>query len=193
MFVIATLFSLVACQNTDPNKKADKTAPAPLKGDGNKTYKFAYVNIDTLLERYTFYKDMKKDLETKGRIIDSDLRNRGSNFQNDVVAYKKGVGSMTIDQAKQTEQGLARREQELAQYQQTVEANFAKEEQEMSKKLNENVNDYIKKYAGQNGYTFIFSYSRSSTGVGMMYGDASLDITTEVVKGLNAEYKPEKK
>jgi outer membrane protein len=193
MLVLATLFALVACQGNEPAKKADKKPITEAKGDNNKTYKFGYVNIDTLLERYNFYKDMNKDLETKGRILDSDLRNKGANFQNDVLAYKKGVGAMTIDQAKRTEQGLAQREQELAQYQQTAEGNFAKEQQEWSKKLNDNVNNYIKKYAEQNGFTFIFSYSRASSGVGMMYGHESLDVTTEVAKGLNDEYKPEKK
>lgn len=174
------------------NKK-DGNKALPANNTEAKAYKFAFVNTDTLLERYAFYKDMKKDLETKGRIIDSDLRNKMSGFQNEAVLYQKSVGSMTIDQAKRTEQGLAAKEQELGQYKQTVENDFLKQEQDMSKKLNGNINDFVKKYAEQNGYTFIFSYSKNATGVGMLYGQDALDITADIAKGLNEAYKPEKK
>ena len=63
----------------------------------------------------------------------------------------------------------------------------------MNKKLMDNINDFIKKYAEQNGYAFIFSYSKNAAvSGGLMYGKDALDITLDVVKGLNEAYKPEK-
>jgi len=193
VFTIAAFVALVACQNTDMNKKDSNTSKNTHKQTDSKAYKFAFVNSDTLLEKYSYYKEMKKDLETKGRIIDADLRNRASTFQNEVVLFQKSVGSMTIDQGKNTEQLLAAKEQELGRYKQTVENDYLKDEQDRSKKLNNNINEFIKKYAEENGYTFIFSYSKNATGVGLLYGQDALNITEDVVKKMNDEYKPEKK
>jgi outer membrane protein len=186
------LWAIQACNS---NKETPKNTPkvketsTTTSTTATKETKFAYVNTDTLLLNYEFYKELKKDLETKQRIIQSDLRNRQTTFQTEVQSYQKTVGGMTIEQAKKTEQGLAQKEQELVEYGKSVETAYLKEEQKLNEKLNQNISDYLKKYAEENGYTFIFGYSKANNAVGMIYGQPSLEITKEVSSGLNEEYK----
>ncbi len=201
VFVLATLVALVACQNTEPNKKNEKSLPTPAKvEDKNAQPKFAYVNVDTLMEKYLVYKEMKKDFETQGRIKESDLRTRGNSFQTEVTNFQKTLESMPVGEAKANERQIALKEQEfelkrreLVQQQQQAETDLYKAEQGMNKKLMDNINAFIKKYAEQNGYTFIFTYSKAAALSGMMYGQDSYDVTLDVVKGLNADYKADKK
>jgi outer membrane protein len=164
------------------NKNADKSIAAS-------NVKIAYINTDTLMDKYEFAKATRKDLETKGRLIDADLNNRKTGFQNDIASYQRTAGTMTQQKAQETEQLLAMKERELAQYQQTQQSEFLKEEQKLNEKLRDNVNDFVKKYAESNGVTYVFSYSKNNIGVGLIYGIGATDITMEVLKGLNEEYK----
>lgn len=201
VFVLATLVALVACQNTESPKKNEKNLPAQPKTEGNTTTKFAYINVDTLMEKYLVYKEMKKDFETQSRIKSSDLRNSGASFENDVTNFQKTIANMPVGEAKAQERQIALKEQEfegrrneLMKRQQEAESDLYKQEQAMLKKIMDNINDFVKKYAEENGYTFIFSYSKANALSGLMYGQSALDITTDVVKGLNAtSAKTEKK
>lgn len=200
VLVLATLVALVACQNTDPSKKNEKSLPTPAKMEGNSTYKFAYVNVDTLIDKYLVYKDLKKDFETQSRIKESELRNKGASFENEIANFQKTLDNMPVGEAKANERQIAikgqefeTRKRELMRQQQEAENDLYKQEEGIRKKLMDNINDFVKKYAEQNGYTFIFSYSKAAAlSGGMMYGQGSLDITLDVVKGLNEAYKPEK-
>jgi outer membrane protein len=151
--------------------------------------KIAYINTDTLMEKYEFAKTTKKDLETKGRLIDADLNNRKTAFQNDIASYQRTAGTMTQQKAQETEQLLALRERELTQYQQTQQTEFLKEEQKLNEKLRDNVNEFVKKYAETNRIAYVFSYSKNNIGVGLIYGIGANDITSDILNGLNEEYK----
>jgi outer membrane protein len=151
--------------------------------------KIAFVNTDTLLAKYDFAKTTRKDLDTKGRLIESDLRNRQGNLQNAVISFQNSAATMTQQKIEETRQSLAMKEQELRQYQQSQELEFAKEEQKLMEKLRDNLNEFVKKYAEANGYTYVLAYSKANPGVGLMYGVPTSDITEEVLKGLNEEYK----
>lgn len=190
---LIAVFSVATACNQNPENKDNKTQSTSTSATKTEAksneYKFAYVNTDTLLVNYDFYKELKKDLETRQRIIESDLRNRQTTFQTEVQSYQKTVGGMTMDQAKQTEQNLALKEQELRKYGQSIETEYLKEQQKLNEKLNDNMNDVLKKYADEKGYTFIFGYSKANNAVGMIYGQPSLEVTQEVLKVLNEEYK----
>ena len=49
---------------------------------------------------------------------------------------------------------------------------------------------YVKDYGKENGYTYIFGDNDSG---GMLYGSESLDITEEIIEGLNKKYPTETK
>ena len=192
-FAILLIISLNACQNNKPEKTkttettsntAKKTTPIP---------EFAYVNSDSLTINYEFYKEMKGDTETKGRILQAKLYQMQTGFEGEVENFKRTAGKMTMDEAKRTEQGLAMRQQELAKQGESEEMEFAKQNQKISEKISQNIAAYLKKYAKEKGYTFIFGYSKSYTGLGMIHGDETYEITNEVLKGLNDDYKASQK
>jgi outer membrane protein len=54
------------------------------------------------------------------------------------------------------------------------------------KQLYENVEAYLAKYAEANGFDFIFRYEM---GLNLMYGSEKYNITSDIIKGLNDEYK----
>jgi outer membrane protein len=86
---------------------------------------------------------------------------------------------------------LARKQQELATFNQSAGNELANEEAKENEKLYNKVSDYLKTHAKAKGYKLVLTYSKSNPSV--LYADSSLDVTKEVVEGLNAEYKKDKK
>jgi outer membrane protein len=149
-----------------------------------------YVNSDSLLAKYAFYKDAQKELEKKRKSFEQDLNSRVSSLERDIADFQQKANSMTLQQAKATEQSLIERQQNLAQYKQTLENQYLEEEFKMAEKLNKNLEDFMQRYAKEKGYKLILGYK---PGVTVWYGDPSLDVTDEVVKLLNEEYKNQEK
>ncbi|WP_227006213.1 OmpH family outer membrane protein [Rufibacter latericius] len=149
-----------------------------------------FVNSDSLLSRYQYFKDVKARLEAKGKRMETDLRTKATGFQREVEQYRQAGAGMTQEQRAATEQRLAQKEQQLAAQQQSSGQQLAKDENDEMKKIYERVEAHLKKVSKEKGYKMVLTYTRGNSAI--LYGDATLDITEDAVKGLNEEYKANK-
>jgi outer membrane protein len=187
-----SLFLFGACQNNEQktDEQSNQTATETNTQEKDEAAGIVYINSDSLLAKYDFYKDAQKELEKKRQSFEQDLNRRVSSLERDIANFQQKANSMTLQQAKATEQSLIERQQNLAQYKQTLENQYLEEEFKMAEKLNKNLEDFMQRYAKEKGYKLILGYK---PGVTVWYGDPALDITDEVVKRLNEEYKNQSK
>lgn len=178
--------SIAACNQ---NKTADKPAAATATGDSKET--IVYINSDSLLSKYDYAKDMNKRLEDKGKSSQSDLQAKGQAFQREVADYQKNAATLAADQRQATEQRLQRKQQELQGYQQNATAEFQQSQATENTKLYDKIADFTKAYAKEKGYKLVLTFSKANPTV--LYGDATLDVTADVVKRLNDAYAKDKK
>jgi outer membrane protein len=178
--------SIAACNQ---NKTADKPAAAAATGDSKET--IVYINSDSLLSKYDYAKDMNKRLEDKGKSSQSDLQAKGQAFQREVADYQKNAATLAADQRQATEQRLQRKQQELQGYQQNATAEFQQSQATENTKLYDKIADFTKAYAKEKGYKLVLTFSKANPTV--LYGDATLDVTADVVKRLNDAYAKDKK
>jgi outer membrane protein len=82
---LAIAGSIAACSQ---NKTADKPAAATTTATPDKET-IVYVNSDSLLNKYDYFKDLSKRLEEKGKASQADLQGRGQAFQREVAEYQK--------------------------------------------------------------------------------------------------------
>lgn len=150
-----------------------------------------YVNSDSLLSKYDYFKDMSSRLEDKGKKAQVDVSSKGQAFQREVADYQKGATTLSADQRAATEQRLARKQQELQTYNQNASAQIQQEQAAENTKLYDKIADFLKGYAKQKGYKLILTYSKANPTV--LFGDESLNVTNDVVKILNDKYKADKK
>jgi outer membrane protein len=184
--------SLAACnQNKTEDKTATTTAPAASSTTGARAEEIVFVNSDSLLTKYEYFKDMSARLEKKGKAAQADLVSRGQAFQREVAEYQKAAATMSADQRQSTEQRLQRKQQELQAYQQNAGAQVQNDQAGEQAKLYEKVAEFLKTYAKDKGYKMVMTYQKGNSGI--LYGDASLDITSDVVKKLNEAYAKDKK
>jgi len=188
--ICVLLAAAVASCNNPGTKPSAATAGG---GDSTqaKVEKIVYVNADTLLEKYEYFKDVRVKLEDKAKKAQADLQSRSTAFQREVADYQQKAPTMSAADRQSTEERLARKQDELARHNQNASASFAQEEASENEKLYSRITEYLKKHAKQNGYKLVLTYSASNPAV--LYADESLEITNEVLTALNAEYAKEKK
>lgn len=183
---IITAFS--ACQNKDkkttetPKTNGTTTETSATIGD-----KIVFVNSDSLLSKYEYYKDIKGKFDNKTKKAQEDLQKRGQAFQREVTDYQKNAGTLSADERKTTEERLARKQQELQALQQNAGGALQNEQATENEKLYEKVATYLKGYAKEKGYKMVLTYSKGNSAI--LFADESLDVTSEVLKGLNEDYK----
>lgn len=182
VFAVASV--VISCNKNQAPATATSASP-------DKSAMIFFVNSDSLLNNYDYFKDVRKTFEEKSRKAQADLNAKGQAFQQEVNAYQKNANTMSADQRAATEERLARKQQELATYNQNAGNALSNEEAAENEKLYNKVSDYLKAHAKEKGYKYVLTFSKNNPVV--LYGDESLDITREIVDGLNAEYKKEKK
>lgn len=185
--VILALSVLVISCNKEQTKSTGDAAPA----SAGAAEGIVYVNSDSLLNNYDYYKAVRDKFQEKSKKAQADLTAKGTAFQREVAAYQQGAANLSAEQRATTEERLARKQQELATYNQNAGNALANEEAAENDKLYNKVSDYLKGYAKSKGYKIVLTYSKSNPAV--LYADESLDVTKAVVDGLNADYKKEKK
>ena len=187
------IWVLLAATIVSCNNQGTKPSTASQTGDSTQVNaeQIVYVNVDTLLEKYEYFKDIRTKLEEKAKKAQADLQSRSNAFQREVADYQQKAPTMSAADRQSTEERLARKQDELARHNQNASTSFAQEEASENEKLYGRITDYLKKHAKENGFKFVLTYSATNPGV--LYADESLEITDEVLAALNADYAKEKK
>ena len=201
---IVVLYILYFTQNSSTKASTEKEAKviaeeAPQEEDKSQDQadlpNFAYINSDTLLKKYEYYQKIQKQLENRRASLEATFKNRQTNLQNEVMNFQKSISEGTINEqtARQTQQDLMQKEQNLIKEGQQQESYLIKEEQNLSKELNEKIAKFLEQFAEKNGYEMIFSFSRNTMAVGIMHANPELNVTEQVIIELNEAYKAEQK
>jgi outer membrane protein len=178
---VAILYYLHFAGTTDTRQTA-------LQAERSSDIRIGYINADTVLKYYDFFNVNREKLEAKGKKLDQDFRNRAQSLQNDIAAYQRNLSSMTIGQAKAVEEDLGKKQQNLQLYQRSLEQEIMNEQAKMNEELYAKITAYLKQYGEAQGLDVVLKYDPTSD---LLYGSQALDITSQVIKGLNEAYKLE--
>jgi len=152
----------------------------------------AYVQVDSLISNYDMYHDLRIEFEKKAKQMDTDFTAKGRAYQKEVADYREKVekGLVTRSQAEQIAQNLERKQISLEETGQMMRQELAEEENVMMRQISEVVINYINKYNETKGFSLILNASslNASLNAVVLYGEPSMDITTDLIKGLNEEY-----
>lgn len=176
---IIVLFVLHFSSNSTPIKSSAMAAGG---------VKVAYFEIDSIQNSYNFFKDVREALQAK------DVENAKQ------LTGLKNAFAMKYQELQKNGQFLSQaeigaRQQELAQLEKNYtnrEQQLASEMQEESFKRLQEVKQKIEAFLVSYNKNKEFAYIFSSNPDLMYYKDTAYDITADIVKGLNAEYKPKK-
>jgi outer membrane protein len=162
------------------------TSLSSVKPDTAKALKLAYVDLDSIQEKYVFYKEKMQEFEKKKESADRDLNNAFQKIEAEKNAFAQRGNSITQAEYENFQRAYQGKMQNLDQQKQMLENNIAAEGSKTMEDLKKRINDFLVEYNKKQSYSYIFSYSAALNI--LFYKDPALDITDEVVAGLNAAY-----
>jgi outer membrane protein len=154
--------------------------------------KVGFVDIDTLESNYNYFKLKKAEFEVRQKNIDAELEKMASSLQSEYNTLQKQAQAGTLSQSdgEAAQQRLMQRQQELELKRQSMGAKFLKDQEAFNKEIHDNLHEYIEKYNVEWGYDYILSYSKDGS---ILYANKDLDLTQDIIKGMNSENKKPKK
>jgi outer membrane protein len=172
-------------QGTIPGKKKDSTRMAePTTG------RIAFVDIDRLNEESLEIKDLVSESKRRKMNIEASIESLSMEYERQMKEYensvKAGIAPQSVIQAKERDIMALRKEAENKQLQMD---NFTMEVNEKNAAFQKGVKDYLDTW-NEGRYDYIFSYSDAVPT--MLLGKKSLEITGEIIEGLNNQYRAKK-
>jgi len=183
LVAVGVLFYLHFSVNKSSTGGTSTSASSP--GD----LRIAYINSDSVLQNYDYLKANKVQIEAKTKKIEQEYRNRAQGLQNEITAYQRNVSSMTLGQVKAVEEDLGKKQQNLQMYQQSLSQQLMEEEGKLNKELYDRITVFLKKYGSEKGLQVVLKFDPTSD---VLYVGEALDISPDVIAGLNKEYQQEK-
>lgn len=187
--VAALVLTLVpCCKKTECSVAEEQTATE------NESAAIAYFNLDEVISSYQFAIDLQQAFEKKANGINDDINRRRTKIENEdkELAEKLNKGLITRSVAEIKYNDLQQRVAEFQQYGQQKQSELAEEQQVILNNIANAVMEYVKKYNATHNYALILSTQGDLLSQPVVTASESLNISAELIEGLNAEYQANK-
>lgn len=178
LIVLYVLFFI----NKSKQNNAYNVAPVSIKSNMS----IAYINTDTIMDKYDFAKDMKKELDDYQSKMENDYKAKVTSFQNEYESYLKNGASLKLSEQKKKEEELTNKKNQLMSLKEDMSNQLLKKQQAVNTRLLDTVFAFIHRFNEKPKYTYILKKSAEH---GILLANDSLEITKDVLKGLNMEYQ----
>lgn len=182
--MIAT--TLMSCNKQTEEVEVADEAGTEVSATG---VKIAYVELDSLMSQYNLYKDYSEVLQRKGNNIQNTLAQKQSTLEQHAAAMQKKYesnGFTTRDELERAQASIQREQQELAELAERLNGEFNQEQARVNEEARDSIQAFLKSY----NKTKKFDYVLVKAGDNLLIANPKLNITNEVVAGLNKRYNP---
>jgi outer membrane protein len=181
---ITALLTLSGCNNNGTpaaNQDGDSTAVAG---------SIVYFNLDRVLNEYDMANDLRSVAETKFNSINQEVNRRGTKLEKDIKTFQDKInkGLMTQSVAEIQSKKLQDQQNSFNQYAAQKQQEIAEEQQVMMNQIADAIKTFIDNFNAEKGYAMILTTQGDILPAPVATADPALDITDEVLEGLNAEY-----
>lgn len=158
---------------TDPSKLANA--------------KIAYINIDSLNAKYQFITDKSQEINKRQMALENTLNSMYGKFQQEVADLQQAAqaGLRSETELKKEEERLQIKQQDIANKEKQLQA-LGEEVANTQANMLRSVSKFIEKY-NDNKFDYILAYTSNNIS-SVLFAKSELEITNEIVDGLNKEY-----
>ena len=165
LFAVAAALSLTACQKSA--EEAEET-------------------------QYQLYKDYEEELTRKGTNIQSTLAQKQRTLEQHAAAMQKKYesnGFTTRDELERAQNSIQAEQQQLQELADRLQTDFAQEQARVNQEARDSIQAFLRSYNKTKKYDYVLV----KAGDNMLIANPKMDITKEVIKGLNKRYKKSRK
>ena len=184
--VVATGITIL----TSCNQPSATQTTATVISDNSNNLKIAYINNDSLWVYYEYIDKVTKEFRSKQSKAQKRLQSTGLKLQGEVANFQKRfqAGLLSKNDAQQAEASLLKKQEQFEISRQSQTQGLLAEEQTINKNIYNRISSYLKEYNKEKGYNIVLGYAQGSN---IWLADDALDITEDIIDGLNAKYMEE--
>ena len=188
---LSALAIMVAFTQCDGNKATNTTSGNSTPAGSVSDLKIAYVEIDSLLNNYNLCKDLNEAMIKKQENVEVTLKEKMKSLDNEMRDFERKYQNhvFTPERAQQEQNRLIKKRQDLEALHQRLMGELQQESDKNNIQLRDSINAYLKEYNKTKGYNLIINNAGFNN---LLYADPALNITQEVIDGLNKRYTPAK-
>lgn len=178
LFVLVFMFK--------PAKTEPSTVPAPQEGT---ELPVAYVNLDSILQGYTFALEAQDKLMTRQENARLELNQKARTLQNEMADFQRKLENnafLSRERAESEQQRILKKQQDLENREAQLTQEIMLENQQLQAQLADTILSFLKQYNADGRYHMIFSNNAKDN---ILLSADCYDITSEVVGALNTRYK----
>lgn len=180
--------TMTACGDNNGKKSDTDASPVEKTSDTESTstvLNIRYIDSDSLLANYNLAKDLQEATMRAVSRIDNARQSKGSEIQkfaSSIEQKARSNGYLSEASYNADMQKLQKMQQDAENYLANLSRNADNELAQQQIQLNDSIESFIKSYNKTHGFDAIL-YKNAG-----VYFNPALDITSDVIKGLNARY-----
>ncbi len=145
----------------------------------------AYINVDSMLLNYKYYKDLEKKLTSKYNRAENEFNRKRGDLEKEVMAFKQkeaSNGFLSQESYQMQGQQLMQKEQELQQLNMKLSQDLEEHKMDLDKQIQDTIYSFINNWNKDAGYDFILTKGA------IIYAKKGADITPTILELLNKRY-----
>ena len=156
------------------------------KGVGTR---IAYFEMDSIEAHFEMVKDVQAEIQGKEKEYTGGLGQLDATYRKKIQDYQQKQSTMTQDDYQKAQQDLKQLEEVLKGKKQELDQSMQDFQARKMLSLKKEIEAFIAKYNQSKTYAYIMAYEPGL----FYYKDTTYNITADVIRGLNEEYKSKKK
>ncbi|MFC4262074.1 OmpH family outer membrane protein [Ferruginibacter yonginensis] len=190
VLLVAVVFLYIKVFGGKSDTTPSKVVNAPTNNNGLTSRNIAFVELDSLNERIGFIKSRRQQLEAEQRGIESEWQNGYRGLENRKNEFLKKGNAITQQEAEKFQNELYQQQQQIDERKQAATQKLSDKSYQFMDDIQKRLKDFLAEYNKDKKYQYILTIG---TGFDyMLYKDTTLNITNEVVAGMNDVLKEKK-
>lgn len=169
-------------------KKGTETRPASSNQKNTTAHgdcRIAYFDMDSINNSFVLIKDVKAELSKEEEKINSTLTNLQKSYNDRITHYQGQSQSMSQVESEKANRDILQLQDRIRSTKQEMEQKYQDLYMRKMQDVKAKVEEYLKEYNKDKGYAYILAYEPGF----IFYRDSALNITSDIITGLNEKYK----
>lgn len=172
-------------------KKADSPVVKTVVGSNSVSQAgnapIAYIEQDSIHEKIIFIKERRKELENAQKAIENQWTAGMKGLEAEKNEFIKKGDAITQQMYEDFQAKLYQKQQKIEEAKQAQVQQLSQKSYNYMEDIQKKLREFLQEYNKEKKYLYIFS---AGTGLDYMaYKDSSLNITNDVIEGMNTRYK----
>lgn len=183
LVAVGVLFYLHFAGNKGTEARVPSTKHTSPAANGD--CKIAYFDMDSINNSFVLIKDVKAELSKEEEKINSTLTNLQKSYNDRITHYQGQSQSMSQVESEKANRDILQLQDRIRTTKQEMEQKYQDLYMRKMQDVKAKVEEYLKEYNKDKGYSYILAYEPGF----IFYRDSTLNITSDIISGLNDKYK----